>query len=525
MLKNLKLSMKLTIGFVLVLLLCTIVIVIGIAYLNQITNTTQLMYDHPYAVHTSSLSLQRNVINIDREISNILNTADRARMQQSVENIGVLEQEVLANLDILHERFLGDHAILDQMQEAFNLWKPIRDEVVKLQTSGLIIQALNLNEKENANQIGVIEGILSEIVELAADSSYSFNQNAQRDAVAARKAVITILLIVYLIAGAAIFYITKSVTTPVNRLLSFAKEISLGNLAVQSVDYQSRDEIGQLTLALNEMQQNLAEMVGQVMEAVDIVSSSSQQMSAGAQETSASVGELAETTNQFATAVNRLSMNAQQMSDYASQTRDLSEEGSVQINATIETINEINEVVALLATEIRALGQHSVEIGEMVTLITGIADQTNLLALNAAIEAARAGDQGRGFAVVAEEVRELAEQSARAAGEITELTQLIRDSAQNSVERTELGTNKVKEGMDVVNRSGEMFGQIKNIIGLLVNDVSEVASASQELAAGAEEMGATTQQQSASSEQMAVSAVEVSKAASAVTKQMSRFKV
>ncbi len=81
-------------------------------------------------------------------------------------------------------------------------------------------------------------------------------------------------------------------------------------------------------------------------------------------------------------------------------------------------MTEINEVVGALAADIRDLGQQSEEIGQIVTLITGIADQTNLLALNAAIEAARAGEQGRGFAVVAEEVRKLAEQSARAAGKL-----------------------------------------------------------------------------------------------------------
>lgn len=525
MLKNLNLSMKLTVGFVLVLLLCTLVIGIGIVYLNQIANTSQLMYDHPYAVHTASLNLQRNVIGIDREISYILNTADRTRMQNSIERIAELEAQVLADLDVLHERFLGDNSVLDQIQTEFNEWKPIREEVVNLQMSGLIIQALNLNDQQNAAKIASIEEVLSEMVDLAIDSSANFNQEAQRDTIDAKRAVIAILLIVYIVAVVVIIYITKSVTNPVNRLLEFAREIALGNLAVAAVDYQSKDEIGQLTSALNEMQKNLYEMVGQVMDAVNIVSSSSEQMSAGAQQTSASVGELAESTGQFANAVNLLSANAQDMSDYATRTRELSEGGSVQIEETIETINEINDVVTSLATEIRTLGQHSEEIGQMVTLITGIADQTNLLALNAAIEAARAGEQGRGFAVVAEEVRELAEQSAQAAGEITELTRQIRDSARHSVQRTELGTSKVRDGIDVVNRSGEMFGQIKEIIELLVTDVGEVASASQELAAGAEEMGATTQQQAASSEQMAVSAVEVSKAANAVTEQMSRFKI
>ncbi|NLJ79636.1 MAG: HAMP domain-containing protein, partial [Firmicutes bacterium] len=319
--------------------------------------------------------------------------------------------------------------------------------------------------------------------------------------------------------------ITRGITGPVSRLLSFTQEIAGGNLAVAAVDYQSRDEIGVLTNALNQMQANLKEMVSAVTDAVSGVSSSSQQMSSGAQETSASVEELASTANEFASAVDQLSSNAQDMSNSASQTENLAEEGAGEIERTIRTMSDINDVVSALASEIRNLGRQSEEIGQIVTLITGIADQTNLLALNAAIEAARAGEQGRGFAVVAEEVRKLAEQSARAAGEITELIHQIRDSAQNSVQRTDEGAARVQEGMDVVAHTGKMFGEIHNIIEDLVHKIGEVASASQELAAGAEEMGATTEQQSASTQQMAAAAVEVAEGAEAVNRQMQRFKL
>ena len=191
----------------------------------------------------------------------------------------------------------------------------------------------------------------------------------------------------------------------------------------------------------------------------------------------------------------------------------------------MQTMTEITEVVNALAREIRDLGRQSEEIGKIVTLITGIANQTNLLALNAAIEAARAGEQGRGFAVVADEVRELAEQSAKAAGEITHLIQQIKDTAQASVERTAMGTGKVKEGMEVAAHTGQVFAEIASVIESLAAEIGGVAATTQELAAGAEEMSATIEQQSASTEQMAASALEVAEAAETVDKQMGRFKL
>ncbi|NMB00370.1 MAG: hypothetical protein GX971_02440 [Firmicutes bacterium] len=273
------------------------------------------------------------------------------------------------------------------------------------------------------------------------------------------------------------------------------------------------------------MRLGLREMVSPVRDSVRIVRTSSEQMSAGAQETSASVEELASTANQFAVAIDRMSHNTQGISDSAAKTNELSNQGSTDIEQTVQAMAEINEVVTALAVEIKDLGRQSEEIGQIVSLITGIANQTNLLALNAAIEAARAGEQGRGFAVVAEEVRELAEQSAKAAGEITQLIQRIKDSVQASVERTELGTSKVKAGMEVVGHTGKMFAEIADIIESLTEDIGDVAAASEELAAGAEEMGATTEQQSASAQQMAASAVEVAQAAETVDQQMQRFKL
>ena len=99
------------------------------------------------------------------------------------------------------------------------------------------------------------------------------------------------------------------------------------------------------------------------------------------------------------------------------------------------------------------------------------------------------------------------------------------DSVNLSVERTDLGAGKVKEGMDIVTRTGNMFAEIAEVIKSLTHDIGEIATASEELSAGAEEIGATTEQQSASTEQMAASTVEVVHAAEAVDQQMSRFKL
>lgn len=525
MFKNLKLSVKLALGFILVLLVSTIVSLVAITYLNQMADSTKLMYDQPYAVHTSILRVQRNITAIGREMKDVLMISDSSALEANEANITELENEVYSEFEILYDRFKGDHAILDSALEAFQAWQPVREDIVRLMRLGIIMQANNIVEEREDPLLEEIESRIQEVVALAENAALEFAETATSDAASARSMVIGLLILAYVIAFAGAAAITLSITRPVSRLVEFTQEIAKGNLAVEESDYESSDEIGVLSRALNQMRSALREMTASVTDSVAVVSSSSEQMSAGAQETSASIEELASTANHFSSAVDRVSSNAQGMTSLAQKTSGLSTQGAVEIERTIKTMGEINEMVGSLAVEIRNLGRQSEEIGEIVTLITGIADQTNLLALNAAIEAARAGEQGRGFAVVAEEVRELAEQSAEAAGEITGLIQEIRTSAQNSVQNADQGAAKVNEGLDVVNNSGRMFAEIDSVIQNLVSEIAEIASATQELASGSEEMGATTEQQSAAAQQMAILAVEVSEAAVKMNEEMNRFKV
>ena len=525
MFRNLKLSMKLTFGFAMVLILSLAVTVVGVVYMNRIGDSTRMMYDHPYTVHTEILQVQRNIINIDRELGYLLTEDDRQVIQARSRNIDELEQEALDAFDLLYERFLGDARLLDKVNEALVVWKPIRDEVLRLKLSGQDLLAVNFDVQQNAPQIELIENLLQDVVDFAKGSAANFKTEADEDVQNAVTLVLSLLGAVFVVGILSAVMITRSITRPVAALLTFTQGIAQGNLALAAVDYKSNDEIGTLTQAVNQMQVNLRELAMGVTDAVNIVSSSSAEMSAGAQETSAAVEELASSANQFAGAVDQMSANTQDMAGSAERTSELSQQGQVEIDRTIEAMDEINEVVSALAVEIRELGRQSDEIGQIVTLITDIADQTNLLALNAAIEAARAGEQGRGFAVVAEEVRKLAEQSAGAADEITQLLQQIRAAAQNSVDRTDVGTDKVREGMEVVTETGRMFGEIADIIETVVQEIAEVASGTQELAAGAEEMGATTEEQSASAQQMAALSVQVTEAAEAVKREIGRFRL
>ncbi|NMB00237.1 MAG: methyl-accepting chemotaxis protein [Firmicutes bacterium] len=523
--KHLKLSRKLIIGFALVLILSTVVAWVSFMYMEQLAESTDGLFNQPYTIHTSALSIQRNIIAIDREMKDIIRITGRDAINEHAVVIDQYDAEILEQFEILYDRMPENAHVLDNAMQVISDWKPIRDEIIRLQRLGRMYDSVTLAKESSDPQVLLIEEAIQVVVDLAKESAIEFNTTAQEDAASARQIVLNVMVLAYIVAFIAIAIVTRSIAKPIRRLVAFAQEIAQGNLGVDAIGFTGRDEIGTLAKALDEMRASLRNMASAVTEAVEAVSSSAEQMSMATKDTTAAVEDLAHSANQFAGAADQLSSSTDDMSQSAQKTNELSVQGEVEIKRTIASMAEIDSVVNSLANSISDLGEHSEEIGSIVTLITGIADQTNLLALNAAIEAARAGEQGRGFAVVADEVRKLAEQSARAAGEITELVAEIRQSTMDSVKHAKTGTDKVKEGMDAVTKTGQVFGDISAIISNLVGEISTIASASQELAAGAQQMGATTEQQAAATQQIASGAQHVVEAAETVKEQMSRFRL
>ena len=525
MLRNMKLAFRIILGLALVLLVSGIVTTVSIVYMGRIADTTETMFNYPYKAHTTALSIQAGVASIAREMKDLVLASDAGSRQNSIDKIAELQYQVLYSFALLFETFSGDPELIDAAMIALNDWEPIRNQVIRYLEMGDTEKAAEISRTLGTPQVEYVESLVQKIVDQAALQSENFNLQARQEADSAANFIVMLMIAAVVVAVAASILITRSITKPVKGLVALADQVAAGNLAAVDVDYQDRDEIGKLAVTLNKMKADLRSMVQSVKDSVAAVRSSAEQMSAGAQENSASVQELANSANEFASAVERLNQSTQELSSLAQHTNELAAQGTSEVGQVVQAMNEIDTVVSGLARKINDLGRHSDEIGSIVSIITGIADQTNLLALNAAIEAARAGEQGRGFAVVADEVRKLAEQSAQAAGEITNLILRIREAVQASVAQAGDGTGKVKAGLEVVAHTGRMFGEIAEVVDALTRGIAQIAATSAELAAGAEEMSATTEQQSASVQQMASSAAGVARAVEEVDKQMNRFQM
>jgi methyl-accepting chemotaxis protein len=144
-------------------------------------------------------------------------------------------------------------------------------------------------------------------------------------------------------------------------------------------------------------------------------------------------------------------------------TAETAHKGGGTVREMLASMNSIAEAVRSTSSTIQLLGEDSQRIGHIVSVIDEIARKTNLLALNAAIEAARAGEQGRGFAVVAGEVRHLAESTAQATNEISQMVRGIQERTRNAVASMAEGTKSVATGMITTSRAGEA---LETIIGM-----------------------------------------------------------
>jgi methyl-accepting chemotaxis protein len=207
---------------------------------------------------------------------------------------------------------------------------------------------------------------------------------------------------------------------------------------------------GQNSLDAVQQVQTISDAVLKVGEIAHTQAMSVSNMAAG-------IGELVETINQ-------VNENGETITKVAGETSEVAIKGKDAVVETVAGMNRIKDTVTDTAYKIQELGAKSAQIGEIIEVIDDIAEQTNLLALNAAIEAARAGEHGKGFAVVADEVRKLAERSARATGEIADLIKGIQDETQEAVEAMDKGTAEVESGSKLAEHAGEAIEEIMNAI-------------------------------------------------------------
>ncbi|SJZ84064.1 methyl-accepting chemotaxis protein [Selenihalanaerobacter shriftii] len=332
-------------------------------------------------------------------------------------------------------------------------------------------------------------------------------------------------IIIVTVLGVTLYFInTKYLLKPINNLINKISKVAKGDFTIQTKTGR-KDEIGQLEAALDKMSTNLKNIIIKLSGTIEELSAYSEELSASAEEGNATI----ETTNnlleEMSSNIQQISASAQEVTSVAQETSSQAKIGGNNINDTVGSIQEINEAVGGTVKVINNLDNNSQEIGQIVELITDIAEQTNLLALNAAIEAARAGEHGQGFAVVAEEIRELAEETAKATDEITTLVKQTQKQSNNGLESVKQVEVKAKEGKEIAVETGEVFKKIESSIDQTSDYIQQTANSTQNLAQNSDQIMTASQDISNMSQEVTNSAQELATMAQELQNLVEQFEV
>lgn len=466
-----------------------------------------------------------------------------------VEGLAAEEQVDLARIGDLHSQlevlYSIAHAQIDLGRRA--------DAVATLSRAGDMLDELT--------------GLVGELTRQEGDAiraaAYQLQQSA-RD----RQPILALLMLFVLGIGAIIVFATiRAVDQPLGRLVGAAHRFGEGDLNASVDASRMPTELAELAGAFGNMTQRLRAIVRETVSTAEEITASASDLSSISQEVAASSGEVSAAMEGITAgaedqatglrsvddALDRIRTRSQEVDKNSVRVRGLSENiGELaagrrqEVREAASTLIEVREVVQSSGREVFGLQDASDKISQFVETIQGIARQTDLLALNAAIEAARAGEHGRGFSVVAEEVRKLADGSARAADEVASTVRGIRAQIESVVGTMEDGTRQVA-GVEEVARG------VESAFESILESVEEVRDAAQRVtgaaegnreaaddvertvkavgataeshAASAEEVSAAAEEQSAATEEMSAASVELVRAAERLKKLVAGFRV
>lgn len=311
-----------------------------------------------------------------------------------------------------------------------------------------------------------------------------------------------IILIVSIITASSlgsviVFIISRNISRNLYKVVSVLNQISDGNLSVEAVKFDGRDEVAQLSDSINKTLHDLKYMISGIKESSEVVEFESTkmkrrviegktgiehitdtmtQMSAGAQEQAGSASEIAGSIYNLSRLIQNANQNKDDLQVSSENIINVVGDGTRQMENSVGAMQQIHDIFGDTVEKVRIFDESLDKVTDLVQIINNIAKQTNLLALNAAIEAARAGEAGRGFAVVADEIGKLSVQVAESVEKITEMVTGIQGESKFIAQTLENGYGSVRDGTANIQATREIFNRIQSEMRLMVEKVEQVSA-------------------------------------------------
>jgi len=443
----------------------------------------------------------------------------------------VIAQRIKGYQTFVADSDATDKAMFAKDIELFDIYFKVLDKLLELsRANNTVFIRVNMNQRFDpaAEQLRVaLEAHQKHVRDIGVQSGKASEASAARSV-----ALLGIMMVLGAVAITVIgFFIRRGIVSGLIAVQSTVMRIESNLNFSLRVPVKSKDELGKMAEALNSLLERLQTSLKAISEsAIEVASASTTLTESSEQVERASEAQSSSAAN-MAASVEQLTVSICHVGDRANDTRlstidagHLAQTGKTIVEQTVSDIKSIAEAVQQASGLIHELGTQSTRISSVVAVIREVADQTNLLALNAAIEAARAGEQGRGFAVVADEVRKLAERTAKSTQEITAMVAAVTTGAKSAeagmhlaVQRVAAGVARTDQISDSILKISESSDHTVDMVNEISNAIREQGSASSNIAQHvenvaklAEECSATATGSADSARQLNVLAAKMS---------------